>query len=443
MTLLTVGLSHRTAPVPVLEQASIAASDVPKVLAELTASDSISEVLVLSTCNRVEVYADVSRFHPAVAEISGVLARLAGLELGALGEYLYVHFAEAAAAHLFEVAAGLDSMVVGESQVLGQLRSAYTVGTEAAAVGRVLHDVTQSALRTGKSVHTDTGIDRAGASIVSVGLDRAEALLGGLGGRTLLVVGAGSMGALTAATARRRGLGQLVIANRTEAGAGRLAAAVRGRAVGLGDTDRLRAAIAAADVVVSCTGSTGVVLTAEDVSARGGRPLVVLDLALPRDVDPAVALAPDVHYVDLEVLRGAGAMVSDAQVQAATDLVAEQVRIYLDEQLKLAVAPTVTALRARASQVVDAELRRLDGRLPDLDDTTRREVSHAVRRAVEKVLHAPTVRVKEMAATPDGDLYAATLRALFDLDPTSPQLVTELRPKARSAIGDHRPDGAS
>ncbi|MDQ6936806.1 MAG: glutamyl-tRNA reductase, partial [Actinomycetota bacterium] len=210
-----------------------------------------------------------------------------------------------------------------------------------------------------------------------------------------------------------------------------------------GDTDRLRAAIAAADVVVSCTGSTGVVLTAEDVSARGGRPLVVLDLALPRDVDPAVALAPDVHYVDLEVLRGAGAMVSDAQVQAATDLVAEQVRIYLDEQLKLAVAPTVTALRARASQVVDAELRRLDGRLPDLDDTTRREVSHAVRRAVEKVLHAPTVRVKEMAATPDGDLYAATLRALFDLDPTSPQLVTELRPKARSAIGDHRPDGAS
>ncbi|MEP6852889.1 MAG: glutamyl-tRNA reductase [bacterium] len=436
MTLLTVGLSHRTAPVSVLERVSIGTGDATKVLDELIGSEVISEVLLVSTCNRIEVYADVSRFHPAVAEISGVLARVAGLDLGELGTHLYVHFADAAAQHLFRVAAGLDSMVVGESQILGQLRTAYAVGTEADTVGRVLHEAVQAALHTGKSVHADTGVDRAGASIVSVALDRAETLLGGLAGRSVLIVGAGSMGALAAATARRRGLGPLVVANRSEIGARRLALAVDGRAVGLSDTAARRAAIAAADVVISATGSTGQVLGTDDVQDRAGRALVVLDLALPRDVDPAVAGIPDVHYVDLDVLREAGAMVSDAEVQAAADIVVEQLRIYLDQQLQLAVAPTVTALRARASQVVDAELRRLEGRVPDLDGRTRREVSDAVRRAVEKVLHAPTVRVKEMAATPEGDLYAATLRTLFDLDPAGAQLVAELRPDIASSSFD-------
>ena len=186
MTVLTVGLSYRSAPVSVLERLSIPSQDVPKLLDELLSSDSISEAIIVSTCNRVELYADVSRFHPALADVSALLARVSGIDVAELAEHLYVHFAEAAVEHLFSVAAGLDSMVVGESQILGQLRAAYAVGTETGSVGRVLHELVQSALRTGKTVHTDTGIDRAGASIVSVALDRAESVLGGLAGRRVL-----------------------------------------------------------------------------------------------------------------------------------------------------------------------------------------------------------------------------------------------------------------
>lgn len=427
MSLLTVGLSHRSAPVSILERVAISSADVPKLLDELAASDSISEVLILSTCNRIEISADVSRFHPAVAEISAVLARTGGIDLVDLGDYLYVHFAEAAAEHMLSVAAGLDSMVVGESQILGQLREAYAVGTEAATVGRILHDVVQTALRTGKSVHTDTGIDRAGASIVSVGLDRAEQILAGIAGARVVIIGAGSMGALAAATASRRGVGEIVVSNRTYESAQRVAAAVSGRAVHLDDTATLQAEIGSADIVISCTGSTGLVLAAADFGTRGGHPLAVLDLALPRDIDPAVAALDEVHYIDLDALREAGAMVSDNDVVAAGAIVAAELRTYLEEQQKLAVAPTVTALRARASQVIEAELGRLDSRLPELDARTRAEVAAAVRRAVEKVLHAPTVRVKELATTPNGDQYAAALRALFDLDPATPQTVTSVR----------------
>ena len=426
MTVLTVGLSHRSAPVPVLERVSVPATDVPKLLEEVAGSESVSEVMILSTCNRIEIYADVSRFHPALADISAVLARISGIEVSALADYLYVHFAEAAAEHLFSVASGLDSMVVGESQILGQVRSAYAVGTEAGTVGRVLHELVQTALRTGKSVHSETGIDRAGASIVSVALDRADALLGGLAGRSILVIGAGSMGALAAATARRRGLGAITVASRTITSAARVAASVAGRSIALGDDSVLRHEIAACDIVISCTGAAGAVLGVGHIAARE-RPLVILDVALPRDVDPAVAGGTAINYIDLDMLRDAGAMASDAEVAAATEIVARHLRSYLEEQQQLAVAPTVTALRARATAVIDTEMRRLDGRLPDLGPGARAEVADAVRRAVEKVLHAPTVRIKELAATPDGDRYAAALRALFDLDPASAETVVAVR----------------
>ena len=201
-----VGVSHRTAPVPILERVSISGDDLPKLLGELHADESISEVLALSTCNRVEVYADVARFHPAVSEVTRVLARHTGVSVGDLGEHLYVHFAEAAAEHVFSVASGLNSMVVGESQILGQLRVAYARSVEAGTVGSVLHDVAQTELRIGKRVHTDTGIDRAGASVVAVALDHATGVLGDLAGRRALIVGAGSMGALAGATLRRRGV---------------------------------------------------------------------------------------------------------------------------------------------------------------------------------------------------------------------------------------------
>jgi glutamyl-tRNA reductase len=285
-------------------------------------------------------------------------------------------------------------MVVGESQILGQLRAAYANSVDAATVGSVLHDVAQTALRIGKRVHTDTGIDRAGASVVAVALDHATRILGSLEGRRALIVGAGSMGALAGATLRRRGVTDIVIANRSLDRAARLAASLDGRAIGL---DAVPGEIADADLLVSSTGATGLVLELSSFGARDARPLVVLDIALPRDVDPAVAARPGITYVDLDVLRADGAMVSDEEVAAASAVVAEELAGYLAQQQALAVAPTVTALRARATQVVDAELLRLDARLPALDDATRAEVADSVRRAVEKVLHAPTVRVKELA----------------------------------------------
>ncbi|HZC71504.1 MAG TPA: glutamyl-tRNA reductase [Jatrophihabitans sp.] len=424
MSVLVVGMSHRTAPVAVLERAAVPVDDVRKTLDELHRAEAISEVLLLSTCNRIEVYADVARFHPAVAEITMVLARHAGLAVSDLSDHLYVHFAEAAAEHMFTVASGLDSMVIGESQILGQLRSAYGLGSTLGSVGSVLHDLAQSALRVGKRVHSETGIDRAGASIVSVALDQADAVLGSLSGRRALVIGAGSMGALACATLRRRGVADIVVANRSPEHAERLASAIAGRAVPLSD---LATEIAAADVVISCTGSTGLVVDVEQVAPRAGRPLVVLDIALPRDVDPLVTERPGIAYVDLDALRVGGAMVSDEEVAAASAIVAEELRDHLTQQQQLAVAPTVTALRARANQVIDAELARLDGRLPALEPTARREVADAVRRAVEKLLHAPTVRVKELAATPGGDQYAAALRELFDLDPAAAESVAAVR----------------
>jgi glutamyl-tRNA reductase len=408
----------------VLERAAVPADDMRKTLEELYNTEVISEVLLLSTCNRVEVYADVPRFHPGVAEITSVLARHAGLAVSDLSDHLYVHFAEAAAEHLFTVASGLDSMVIGESQILGQLRSAYALGTEVGSVSRVLHDLAQTALRVGKRVHSDTGIDRAGASIVSVALDRATEILGHLEGQRALIVGAGSMGALSGATLRRRGVTDIVVANRSPERAARLATALDGRAAPLAD---LAQEIGSADLLISSTGSTGLVVEADLIGDRSDRPLVVLDLALPRDVDPAVAVQHGVTYVDLEALRTAGAMVSDDEVTSASAVVAEELREYLTEQQRLAVAPTVTALRARANQVIDAELARLDGRLPALEPAARREVADAVRRAVEKVLHAPTVRVKELATEPGGDQYAAALRELFDLDPAAVESVAAVK----------------
>ncbi|HSY16395.1 MAG TPA: glutamyl-tRNA reductase [Jatrophihabitantaceae bacterium] len=420
MSLLVVGLSHRTSPVSLLEKVSVSGDELCKTLDELSAGESISEVLLLSTCNRIEVYADVARFHPAVAEITGVLSRHAGLPVTDLGEHLYVHYAEAAAEHLLSVTSGLDSMVVGESQILGQVRGAYALAAERGTVGSVLHDLSQNALRVGKRVHAETGIDRAGASVVSVALDQAVAQLGSLEGRRVLIVGAGSMGALAGATLHRRGVTDLVIANRTAERGERLATNLGARFVGM---DALPDEITQADLLISSTGSTGFVVEVDMVAARGSRPLVVLDLAMPRDVDPAVASIIGVGYVDLEVLRTGGAGVSDVEISAATAIVADELSGYLAEQQQLAVAPTVTALRARANQVIDAELERIDHRLPGMDAALRREVADAVRRAVEKVLHAPTVRVKELAATPGGDAYAQALRELFDLDPAAAESV--------------------
>jgi glutamyl-tRNA reductase len=431
MSLLAVGVSHQTAPVALLEQFAMNADDTAKALHELVESDHVSEAIVLATCNRVEVFAEVEKFHGGVVDVSRILARQAGATVEELSPYVTVHYEDQAVAHLFTVAAGLDSMVVGETQVLGQLRAAYALAQDEGTVGRALHPVAQRALRVGKRVHSETGIDRAGASLVSAALDRTESRLGPLSGRVALVVGAGSMGALAATTLARRGA-VVTVSSRTAASAQRLAENVAGRAADLAD---LPAELAAADVLVTCTGASGIVIGTDVVSAamqqRADRQLVVVDLALPRDVAPGVAALPGVHVVDLALLQSerneallqgerqasgpiAGS-VAATDVSAARDLIDTELSLLRAERQAAAVAPAISALRSQAAEVVDAELLRLAGRLPDLDARARAEIGRTVRRVVDKLLHEPTVRVKELASAPGGTDYADALRALFGL----------------------------
>ncbi len=437
-----VGLSHKSAPVPVLERAALSAEALPKLLRDLHHTGDVAGTFVISTCNRVEIYADVDRFHGSVAAICELLSQYSGIPTQDLTGNLYVHYEERAVKHLLNVASGLESMVVGEGQILGQVRAALNLAREHGTLGRVLGDVGSAALRAGKRAHAETGIDRAGASLVSVGIETAVTALGrtSLAGQRVLVVGAGSMSSLAATTAGRAGASRVTVANRTRRHADRLAAAVGGYTADLAD---LPAAIAAADLVISCTGASGLVITADLVgqalAQRGpddpGR-LVFLDLAMPRDVDADVDGLPGVTVIGMDELADAGRTAVavpgiTGEVTAVRTIVDEEFDVYLAAAHAAQVTPTVVALRAKAAEVVDAELARLEGRLQNVegfDGHALDEIARTVRRVVDKLLHAPTVRVKELAGSPRGDGYDEALRVLFDLDPRTVEAVTRAEP---------------
>jgi glutamyl-tRNA reductase len=412
--ILVVGLSHRSAPVTLLERTAVTGDELVKLLQDVHQASSVNGAMVVSTCNRIEVYADVDKFHAGVSSISELLSRHTGVPLEELSRHLYVHYEEGAVHHVFAVACGLDSMVIGEGQISGQLRTALRIAQENGTVDRALNELVQQALRVGKRARNETGIDRAGASLVSVGLGRA----GSLEGRRALVVGAGSMSALAVATLARQGIGEVIIANRTYERGAHLArsAEVPARAIELAD---LRSALTEADIVVSCTGATGLVITPDMIE----QPVFLLDLALPHDVDPGVRDLPGVTLVGLDDLRDADDAPAEADTEAVRRIVCDEVQAFQLGLIAATVAPTVVALRSKAAEVVDAELGRLGGRLPGLDDKARDEIAQTVRRVVDKLLHAPTVRVKELAASPDGDTYTEALRELFDLDPKAPEAV--------------------
>ncbi|MFW0795216.1 glutamyl-tRNA reductase [Gordonia sp. CPCC 205515] len=436
MSVLLFGVSHRSAPVEVLERLAVSDHDRPKLVDELLTSRAISEAMLVSTCNRVEIYAVVDAFHPALETVGAVLGEHSGMTVNEMTRHAYVRYSEAAVEHLFTVAAGLDSLVVGEQQILGQIRNAYLNADANKSAGRVLHELAQQALRVGKRVHTETGIDRAGASVVSVALHRAQTLLATDGSAELksaVVVGAGAMGGLATAHLAREGVDELVVVNRTLANAEHLAgnvAANHGINVRGAGLDDLPAVMAAADVVVACTGSVGSVVGVGEVhsalAARTSkRPLVICDLGLPRNVDPAAARLPGVHVVDIEGLRGDSAtQAAENDATAARSIVATELADYLTNQRQAEVTPTVAALRQRAADVVEAEILRLETRLPDLEDLQRDEIAKTVRRVVDKLLHAPTVRVKQLASTPNGDHYAEALRELFELRPGAAESVS-------------------
>ncbi|MFE9840794.1 glutamyl-tRNA reductase [Streptomyces goshikiensis] len=545
MSLLVVGLSHRSAPVSVLERASLNADAKAKLLHDTLAAEPAAEATVLATCNRIELYADVDKFHAGVSELSTLLAQHSGVALEELTPYLYVHYEDRAVHHLFSVACGLDSMVVGEGQILGQIKDALALGQELHTAGRLINDLFQQALRVGKRAHSETGIDRAGQSLVTFGLEQLAVHLPvreWAVGKRALVLGAGSMSSLAAATLARVGFAEIAVANRTAERAERLAEILVASGTGVAARAVAMSAVAdeltRVDVVVSCTGATGLVLTADDVAAavsrdsaahasaglddRGSAPdpapqtpagldsagaelvdagvvarlvaaadggrrrladagavrvlaavpegdgcpvgdgraaiagvdasslelhgtwadqgeaaaqrqprrgvraqvdgvavrLALLDLAMPRDIDAAVHRIPGVRLVDIESLAEASADAPmAADVDAVRGIVTEEVAAFGAAQRAAHITPTVVALRAMAAEVVAMEVARLDGRVPDLDERQRAEVTQTVRRVVDKLLHAPTVRVKQLASEPGGAGYAEALRELFDLDP--------------------------
>ena len=450
-----------------LEQLATEEADQIKLVQRLLQSPLVTEAMMLSTCNRVEVYAVVEAFHGGLQAIGQVLAEHSGLSMGDLTKHAYVRYSEAAVEHLFAVASGLDSAVVGEQQVLGQVRRAYATAETHRTVGRVLHDLSQRALSAGKRVHSETSIDAAGGSVVSVALHvAAERLyrpeLGpsytALAGRTATVIGAGSMGSLTAAHLIRAGIGRVIVVNRSLPRAQRLAEIIAGQGVQSQamTLDDLPAALAGADLVVSCTGAVRPVVTLADVhhALAGAKrdeiaePLVMCDLGMPRDIDPAVAGLPGVSVVDMDrVQREPSARAAAADADAARHIVAAEVAAYLASQRMAEVAPTVTALRQRAADLVETELLRLEHRLPNMDAVHRDEVASTVRRVVDKLLHAPTVRVKQLAGAPGADTYAQALRELFELDPQAVDAVAsgEISFPATEPDGgwpSGRPDGA-
>jgi glutamyl-tRNA reductase len=411
VSILVVSVSHKSTSVSDLAQLALDASASAKLAEQLIDSEHIDEAVVLSTCNRTELYASVSRFHGALDDATQALADIAGLRPGELRSLCAVFFDEGAVAHTFSVASGLDSLVVGESQILGQVKAALTLSQAHETVGAVLNSLFQQAIRVGKRVHTETGIGAAGRSLISAAYRLLTDELGALDGQRVLVVGAGAMAGLAARTAATDGA-MVTCANRTLARAERLAEAVGGKAVPLAD---LPQALAETDVLVTCTGARTLTIGVDDLAGTPVRGIV--DVALPADVAPEVT-AHGVCLVNLDrLVTDQPDSASAQEIEDARDLVREEVASFLGLRRAAQVAPTVVALRSMASAVVAGELRRLEARLPQLDDHEREQIQRSMRRIVDKLLHTPTVRVQELSAEPDAVDYAAALRVLFALDP--------------------------
>lgn len=428
MSVLMVGMSHKSAPIEVLERASLDTDAAVKLSRRVLETPAVSESVVISTCNRVEVYVEADRFHGSVEEVSRLLAEHAGLDRDELVRHVYVHFDDAAVAHLFGVTAGLDSMILGESQILGQVRDALHGAQAESTVGSALNALFQQALRIGKRGHNETGIDRLAPSIVTAGLAVAGDAVAAADTR-FLVAGAGTMANLAVRTLIDRGVAphHIMVANRTYQKAFALVASHGVSAV---RWDSLDVELAAADVVISCTGASGIVFDRERVEravADRARPMTMIDLALPRDVDPRVCELASVRLVDISMLATLGAEGSlSSDVQQVRSIVEDEVRSFLAAKSASRVTPTVVALRTMATDVVAAELGRLESRISDFTDDQQAAVRQALHRVADKLIHAPTVRVQQLIEDPAGLTYADALADLFALDPSAVEAVTRI-----------------
>ena len=426
MSVLIVGMSHKSAPIELLERASLDTDAAVKLSHRALETSSVTEAAVISTCNRVEIYVEAERFHGAVEEVSGLLAEHAELDREQLVQHVYVHYDDAAVAHLFAVASGLDSMILGESQILGQVRDALHSAQAEATVGPVLNALFQQALRIGKRGHAETGIDKLAPSTVTAGLDAAGSIAAAPTTR-FLVAGAGTMANLAVRTLIDRKVApeRIAVANRTVQRAHELVAAFGVRAVLWEDLDT---ELASTDVVISCTGAAGVVFDRQRIAAAtAGHPITLVDLALPRDVDPTASLIEGVTLIDLVVLgeRSESAELA-ADVEQVRAIVEDEVRTFLAAKSASRVTPTVVALRSMATEVVEAEVTRITTRMPALKPEEVEQVRRALQRVADKLIHTPTVRVQQLIEGPAGLTYADALADLFALDQAAVEAVTRV-----------------
>jgi glutamyl-tRNA reductase len=418
MTIVSLSVTHRIAPVDVLEKLAVPHAELGDVLAGLHDLRSVDEVVVLSTCNRVEVYAVTSgAVEQPTRAVAEVLAAHGRLEVGEVLRMIHVRDGSAAAEHLFSVACGLDSMAVGEEQIVAQIRAAARAAAAAGTTGPAITGLIDAALRASKRARTETTISTEGISLARAGLDLAAAHLGGLAGRDAIVLGTGSMGKLAARRLREAGVGRLSVASRSTARAAELAAAVQGTPVPALDVPAM---LADADILITATRAAAPVVPAGAVQAArvraGDRPLVVIDLGLPPDVEPAVGRLAGVTLVDLTAL---GRHLADQdvpdQIPQVRAIVVAEAAAYVNRQRQAAAAPVIAAMHAQIRQLADAELARLHDRLPGLSERQQAETAATVHRILRKVLHRPTVRAKEFATDPNGPVYLDALRQLFDL----------------------------
>ena len=395
---------------------AVPAEHLPKALTSLLQREHVLEAVVLSTCNRVEVYAHVTRFHGGMADVRNFFAEWSGLPPEDFVDATYDYFDDRAAAHLFAVASGLESMVVGERQIHLQVKQAFKCAQSEQASGRILQSLFRQALHVARRTRNETGISEGAASMVDVGLDAATQVLGDLRGRVVLIVGAGKMGGMAAG--RVRGSAErILIANRSADKAQQLAGRVGGQMLDLAD---LAWGLAQADLVLTSTGAPLPVVeqdaVAQAMQHRPDRPLVLVDLAVPRDVEPGCSCVPGVTVLDVDTIR----TVTDT---GRTGEEAAKARVLVDEaaarfaawRRAVQVEPTIAALRARAEDVRAAELDRLGSRLLELDERQREAVEAVTKRIVNTLLHEPTVRLKAIGDARGDDAYAAVLRELFDL----------------------------
>jgi glutamyl-tRNA reductase len=420
VSVVVIGLNHRTTPLDLLERMTIGDAALPKALHDLISREDVSEAVVLSTCNRTEVYAVAERFHGAYQDIRDFLAEVAFLAPEDFSDHLYVHYDAPAVAHLFGVAAGLDSAVLGETEILGQVRDAWERARHEGAVGPTLNLLFRHAVEAGKRARTDTAISRHTTSVSQAAVAMAAERLDGLQGARVLVLGAGEMGEAMALGLARAGVGDLALANRTWDRAVELADRVDGRAVRLLDVP---AALADADVLLTSTGASAALLQVDDVRdivlGRAGRPLLIVDIAVPRDVDPGIGDLDGVTLLDMDDLRRfaeAGTQARRGEVAGVQVILDEELERYLGTTSAREVAPMIVALRERAEEVRQAELERFRSRLEGLSTEQLAAVEGVTRGIIGKLLHEPSITLKDAAGSPRGDRLVSSLRELFALE---------------------------